>query len=45
VAAPNDNVMRLLRISQLESVLNIVPTVAEATDMILMDELERDLKG
>ena len=45
VAAPNENVTRLLRISQLESVLNIVPTVDEGTDMILMDELERDLKG
>jgi anti-anti-sigma factor len=45
VANPNDNVSRLLRISQLESVLNIVPSVAEATDMIMMDELERDLRG
>jgi anti-anti-sigma factor len=45
VASPNENVMRLLRISQLESVLNIVPTVGEATDMVLMDELERDLRG
>lgn len=45
LAAPNDNVTRLLRISQLESVINIVPTLTEATDMIMMDELERDLRG
>ena len=43
VAAPMENVIRLLKISQLDSVLNIVPSLGEATDMVMMDELERDL--
>lgn len=43
VAAPTENVVRLLKISQLDSVLNIVPSLGEASDMIMMDELERDL--
>lgn len=38
----NDQVKRLIEISQLEPVLNIVPTVSESVDYILMEELERD---
>ncbi len=38
----NDQVRRLIEISQLEPVLNIIPTVSESIDYILMEELERD---
>jgi anti-anti-sigma factor len=36
-------VMKLITISQLHTVLSITPTVAEAHDLIHMEELERDL--
>jgi anti-sigma B factor antagonist len=39
------SVKRLIEISQLGAVLTIVPTVAEATDYIFMEELERELGG
>lgn len=38
-----DTVMKLITISQLNSILNIVPTAEEAEDMIFMEEIERDL--
>ena len=37
-----ESVMKLITISQLDSVLNITPTLAEAIDFIFMDEIERD---
>ncbi len=40
----NENIARLVSISQLESVLTIVPTVDEAIDLIFMEEIEKDLK-
>lgn len=36
-------VMKLVTISQLHTVLTITPTVSEASDLILMDEVERDM--
>ncbi|AFD06930.1 STAS domain-containing protein [Solitalea canadensis] len=39
------SVEKLIKISQLENVLNLVPTVDEAIDYIFMEEIERDLKG
>lgn len=39
-----DQVRKLIKISQLENILNIFPTSSEAKDFILMEELERDLK-
>lgn len=39
-----DNVMKLISISQLESVLYIAPTLQEAVDLVMMDEIERDVK-
>ncbi|MBT3647006.1 MAG: STAS domain-containing protein [Flavobacteriales bacterium] len=39
----NDMVMKLIQISQLESVLNITPTKQEAIDFIMMDEVGREL--
>lgn len=40
----NDAVSRLVTISQLDTVLTIVPTVNEAIDLIFMDEIEKELK-
>jgi len=40
----NENISRLITISQLETVLTIVPSVEEAIDLIFMEEIERELK-
>lgn len=40
----NENITRLITISQLENVLSIVPTVEEAIDLIFMEEIEKELK-
>ncbi len=37
-------VMKLISISQLDSILNITPTAGEAIDFIFMDEIERDVE-
>jgi len=44
LACLNDAVARLVNISQLESVLSIVPTTEEAIDLIFMEEIEKELK-
>lgn len=41
----NDHVMKLITISQLDKVLNILPTVEESVDAIFMHELEKDLNA
>jgi anti-sigma B factor antagonist len=38
-----DNVKKLISISQLESVLKITPTKNEAVDLVYMEEVERDI--
>lgn len=38
-----DPVMKLVTISQLHTVLNITPTLNEAHDFVMMEEVERDL--
>jgi anti-anti-sigma factor len=40
----NENISRLITISQLENVLTIVNTVDEAIDLIFMEEIEKELK-
>lgn len=40
----NDNISRLISISQLENILTIVETVDEAIDLIFMEEIEKELK-
>lgn len=40
----NEAVSRLIAISQLDSVLAIVPTTDEAIDLIFMEEVEKQLK-
>jgi len=44
ITGVNDNISRLITISQLETVLTIVPTVEEAVDLIFMEEIEKELK-
>jgi len=40
----NDAVARLITISQLDSVLTIVPSVEEGIDLVFMEEIEKELK-
>jgi anti-anti-sigma factor len=40
----SDHTMKLIRISQLDSVLNILPTVEESIDTVFMHEIEKDMK-
>jgi len=40
----NDAVARLISISQLDSVLSIVPSTEEAIDLVFMEEVEKQLK-
>ncbi len=44
IASPSDHALKLIKISQLDGVLNILPTVEEAVDNVLMNEIEKDLK-
>lgn len=41
----SENVLRLIQISQLDKVLKILPTVQEAKDYVMMEELERELNN
>jgi anti-sigma B factor antagonist len=40
----SDHTTKLIKISQLDSVLNILPTVEEGIDAVFMYEIENDLK-
>jgi anti-sigma B factor antagonist len=40
----NDHVMKLIKISQLDKVITILPTKEEAVDAIFMNEIERGLR-
>jgi len=44
LAGITDHVMKLIKISQLDTVLTFLPTTEEAVDAIFMNEIERDLK-
>ncbi len=44
MSAVTDHVMKLIKISQLEKVLTILPTKEEAIEHIFMTELENDLR-
>jgi anti-sigma B factor antagonist len=41
----SDNVTKLIKISQLDSILKITPSLAEGIELVLMEELERDIEG
>ncbi|MEO0008639.1 MAG: hypothetical protein RJA20_2835 [Bacteroidota bacterium] len=38
-------VSKLIDISRLQSILTLIPTLSEAVDYVMMDELERGLEG
>lgn len=40
-----EHVLKLIKISQLEKVLNLLPTVEEARDLVFMNELESNLRS
>ncbi|MDX1913738.1 MAG: STAS domain-containing protein [Saprospiraceae bacterium] len=40
----NPVVSKLIEISRLETILNIIPTVSESVDFVLMEEVERELE-
>jgi len=44
LAALKEHTMKLIKISQLDSVLNIVLTVQESIDSVFMHEIEKDMK-
>ena len=44
LATLSDHTMKLIKISQLDSVLSIVPSVEEAVDSVFMHEIEKDMK-
>ncbi len=39
----NEHVMKLVKISKLDTVFNILPTMEEAADSIFLNEIEKDL--
>ncbi|MCI5055285.1 MAG: STAS domain-containing protein [Flavobacteriales bacterium] len=43
ICGVQETVMKLITISQLDSILNIVPTPAEAEDMVIMEEVSKGL--
>lgn len=45
VSGVKDMVEKLIQISQLDTILQITPTVSEARDLIYMEEVERDLNN
>lgn len=45
LACIGDHVMKLITISQLDSILNVLPTIEEAVDHVFLSELENDIKG
>ncbi len=44
LAALSEHTMKLIKISQLDGVLNILPTIEEAIDAVFMHDIENDLK-
>ncbi len=40
----SEHTMKLIKISQLDSVLHILPTVEEAIDSVFIHEIEKDMK-
>lgn len=45
LCACQEPILKLIKISQLDSLVNIVPTESEATDFILMEEVQREIDG
>ena len=45
ISAPSEHVIKLIKISQLDSILTILPSKEEAIDAIFMNELEKNLRA
>ena len=45
LAALSEHTMKLIKISQLDGVLNILPTVEEAVDAVFMHQVEGEIKN
>jgi len=45
ITTVTDHVLKLIKISQLDSILRILPTIEEAVDAVFMHEIEGDLKS
>ncbi|MFM1744997.1 MAG: hypothetical protein RLZZ630_934 [Bacteroidota bacterium] len=45
VTGLNEMVLKLIQISQLDQVLNILPNVSESVDFVLKNEMEQHLKN
>ena len=45
LASVNEHVMKLITISQLDKVLDILPTIEEAVDTVFMNEIKGDLES
>lgn len=45
LASLTDHVMKLIKISQLDNVLTLLPTKEEAIDYVFMNEIENDLNS
>lgn len=41
----SDNIKKLISISRLDDILNIVPTMGEAKEFVIMSDLENELKS
>lgn len=40
----SESVQKLIKISQLDSIITLIPTLQESIDLVLMEELERDVR-
>lgn len=40
-----ENVNRLIKISQLDKVLTLIPTIQESRDFVMMEQLQKEIKG
>jgi anti-sigma B factor antagonist len=45
IAGVSEHTLKLIRISQLDTVLNILPTRQEAIDAVMMDDIEGELRS
>lgn len=45
ISTPTEHVQKLIKISQLDNVLHILPSRQEAVDAVFMNEIENDMNG
>jgi len=45
ICCANEEITNLIALSNLKDVLNVVPSAAEAEDLIFMEELEKEFRG